>query len=111
MTDGAHRLMLRAPFDGVAMPLGDVSDPVFSQGMMGDGVAIEPLSDTVLAPCDGVVTALHAARHAVTLRADAGVDILIHVGLETVALNGDGFTSLVHEGERVTSGTPLMRGW
>ena len=108
MTDGAHRLMLRAPFDGVAMPLGDVSDPVFSQGMMGDGVAIEPLSDTVLAPCDGVVTALHAARHAVTLRVDAGMDILIHVGLETVALNGDGFTSLVHEGERVTSGTPLI---
>jgi phosphocarrier protein FPr/phosphocarrier protein len=90
------------------MPLGDVSDPVFSQGMMGDGVAIEPLSDIVLAPCDGVVTALHAARHAVTLRADAGADILIHVGLETVALNGDGFTTLVREGERVTSGTPLI---
>ena len=108
MTDGALRLMLRAPFDGVAMPLSEISDPVFSQGMMGDGVAIEPLSDTVLAPCDGVVTTLHAARHAVTLRTDAGADILIHVGLETVALNGDGFTTLVREGQRVTTGTSLI---
>jgi phosphocarrier protein FPr/phosphocarrier protein len=108
MTDGALRLMLRAPFDGVAMPLGDVPDPVFSQRMMGDGVAIEPLSDTVLAPCDGIVTSLHAARHAVTLRTDAGAEILIHVGLETVALNGDGFTGLVREGQRVTTGTPLI---
>lgn len=108
MTDSALRLMLRAPFDGVAMPLGDVSDPVFSQRMMGDGVAIEPLSDTVLAPCDGIVTSLHAARHAVTLRTDAGADILIHIGLETVALKGDGFTALVREGQRVTTGTPLI---
>ena len=108
MKGGALRLMLCAPLDGVVTPLGNVPDPVFAQGMMGDGVAIEPLSDRVLAPCDGVVATLHAARHAVTLRSDAGVDILIHVGLETVALNGEGFTTLVREGERVTTGTPLI---
>jgi len=108
MKDGALRLMLCAPLDGVVTPLGQVPDPVFAQGMMGDGIAIEPLSDRVLAPCDGVVATLHAARHAVTLRSDAGVDILIHVGLETVGLNGDGFTTLVGEGERVAAGTPLI---
>jgi len=108
MRNSALRLMLCAPLDGVVTPLGNVPDPVFAQGMMGEGIAIEPLSDRLLAPCDGVVATLHAARHAVTLRSDAGVDILIHVGLETVALNGDGFMTLVSEGQRVDTGTPLI---
>ena len=101
-------LILRAPLDGVVIPLGKVPDPVFAEGMMGDGVALQPLSDTLVAPCDGTVTTLHAARHAVTLRSDLGVEILIHIGLETVALKGEGFTTLVEEGQRVTTGTPLI---
>ena len=108
MMGDALRLELRAPFNGVVAPLSNVPDPVFAQGMMGDGIAIEPLSDRLLAPCDGVVTTLHAARHAVTLRSDAGIEILIHIGLETVALNGEGFTTLVREGQRVTTGMPLI---
>ena len=101
-------LILNAPLDGVVMPLGKVPDPVFAEGMMGDGVALQPLSDTLVSPCDGIITTLHAARHAVTLCSEAGVEILIHIGLETVALNGEGFTTLVEEGQRVTTGTPLI---
>ncbi len=108
MTPGAVRLTLYSPFDGVVIPLREVPDPVFADGMMGDGVAIHPLSDTLLAPCDGVVTTLHAARHAITLRSDAGVDVLVHIGIDTVALKGDGFTAHVREGQRVTTGAPLI---
>ncbi len=108
MTQGAISLTLCAPFDGVVIPLREVPDPVFAEGMMGDGLAIHPLSDTLLAPCDGIVTTLHAARHAITLRSDAGVDVLVHIGIDTVALNGDGFTTHVREGQRVTTGAPLI---
>jgi len=108
MTPGVVSLTLHSPLDGVVIPLDKVPDSVFAERMMGDGLAIHPLSDTLLAPCDGVVTALHAAGHAVTLRCDAGVDILLHIGIETVALNGEGFAAQVREGERVTVGTPLI---
>jgi len=108
MTSGPVSLTLCAPLDGVVIPLGKVPDPVFAAGMMGEGLAIQPLSDTLLAPCDGAVMTLHAACHAITLRTDVGVDVLIHIGIETVALNGDGFTPHVREGQRVTIGTPLI---
>jgi len=108
MTSATVSLTLYSPFDGVVIPLDKVPDSVFAERMMGDGLAIHPLSDTLLAPCDGVVTALHAAGHAVTLRCDVGVDILLHIGIETIALNGEGFTAQVQEGQRVTVGTPLI---
>ncbi len=101
-------LIITAPVKGWAASLDEVPDPVFGDRMMGDGVAIHPIGSTVHAPCDGVVATLHAARHAVTVRSAEGAEILIHVGLETVALGGDGFRALVAEGDTVSRGDPLI---
>jgi phosphocarrier protein FPr/phosphocarrier protein len=97
-----------SPLRGWAAPLQEVPDPVFSDCMLGDGVAIHPVAGTVHAPCDGVVATLHSAGHAVTVRSDDGAEILIHIGLETVALAGDGFTPRVAVGDRVAHGDPLI---
>ena len=101
-------LVLRAPLDGWATPLGDVPDPVFAQAMLGDGVAIDPTGSALHAPCDAVVVGVHAAGHAVTLRAAGGLEILLHVGLETVALGGEGFDVYVVEGQKVGAGDRLI---
>jgi phosphocarrier protein FPr/phosphocarrier protein len=101
-------LSLDAPMSGWVVSLDAVDDPVFSGRMMGEGAAIDPTSAEVRAPCDGQVISVHAAGHAVTLRADNGAEILIHVGLETVALGGAGFTRHVADGERVKRGAHLL---
>ncbi|MEE3625792.1 phosphoenolpyruvate--protein phosphotransferase [Nitrospirillum sp. BR 11752] len=108
VTGGVTRLSLLAPLDGWAAPLEEVPDPVFAQRMMGDGLAIDPTGGTLRAPCDGVVIAIHRARHAVTLRAECGVEILMHIGLETVALGGRGFTVHTTEGAAVRAGDALI---
>jgi len=99
-------LTILAPMAGWVTPLDEVPDPVFSDRILGDGVAIDPTSDTLVAPCDGVIIAL--AKHAVTIRADCGAEILIHVGLETVGLKGMGFTALAGEGLAVKAGDPIL---
>src|SRR4051794_10764726 len=76
--------------------------------MLGDGVAIDPTGAALCAPCDAVVIGVHAARHAVTLRAEGGLELLLHVGLETVGLAGDGFTVKVVDGQTVKAGEPLI---
>ena len=97
-----------APMAGWLAPLADVPDPAFAGGMVGEGVAIDPLDAVVRAPFDGVVTGLPASRHAVTIRSDDGVEVLVHIGLETVALGGVGFVAHVAEGARVKAGQPLL---
>ncbi|HWA30984.1 MAG TPA: phosphoenolpyruvate--protein phosphotransferase [Rhizomicrobium sp.] len=99
-------LTLVAPIKGWVAPLDEVPDPVFAERILGDGVAIDPTSATVHAPCDGEIVSV--ARHAVTLRAANGAEILIHVGLETVALHGQGFITHVREGSAVRTGDPLI---
>ena len=76
--------------------------------MLGDGVAIDPTGDTLHAPCDGEVVVIAAARHALTLRTPGGCEILLHVGIDTVALAGEGFTLRVRAGARVRAGEPLL---
>jgi len=105
---GQELLILDAPFAGWAAPLDEAPDPVFARRMLGDGVALDPTSETLHAPCDGVVAALPKSRHAVTIRADNGAEILVHVGLETVALAGEGFEAHVTEGQRVRRGDRLL---
>lgn len=102
-------LIITSPLRGWAAPLDSVPDPVFAQRMMGDGVAIQPLGDTVCAPFDGEVVTLHEAGHAVSLRSAEGAEVLIHIGLDTVALKGRGFTPLVAPGATVARGDPLIR--
>ncbi|GAD58757.1 LOW QUALITY PROTEIN: hypothetical protein MBEBAB_1007 [Brevundimonas abyssalis TAR-001] len=104
MTD----IVLVAPMAGWAAPLSEAPDPVFAERMMGDGVAVDPIEGVLRAPCDGVVTILAPALHAVTLRGESGVEVLMHIGLETVALKGEGFTARVIEGQAVKAGDPLI---
>jgi phosphoenolpyruvate-protein phosphotransferase len=101
-------LDLLAPLDGWAAPLSEVPDPVFAEKMMGDGLAIDPIGNVLRSPCDGEVAVLHRAHHAVTIRAANGAEILMHIGLETVALAGKGFTPKVKEGDKVKAGDPLI---
>ena len=109
MGDKPMSLIITSPLRGWAAALDSVPDPVFADRMMGDGVAIHPLGDTVVAPFDGEVITLHDARHAIALRSTEGAEVLIHVGLDTVALKGQGFTPLVTRGQMVSRGDPLIR--
>jgi phosphocarrier protein FPr/phosphocarrier protein len=105
----AGELTLLAPIAGWATPLAEVADPVFAQAMLGDGAAIDPTGSVLQAPCAGVVGSVHAARHALTLRGEGGLELLLHLGLETVGLGGAGLEVLVAEGDRVAAGAPLIR--
>ena len=96
-----------APLSGVIIPLDEVPDPAFAQRLAGDGVAIDPLDQRVVAPCDGRVLQVHRAGHALTMSA-FHIEILIHIGLETVKLNGKGFKARVKAGDQVRKGDELM---
>ena len=102
-------LEIRAPFAGWSTPLAEIPDEVFARAMLGEGAAIDPISSELCAPCDGEVISIAAARHAIALRAAGGAEILIHVGIDTVALGGEGFTVLVRKGDRVRAGDVLLR--
>ncbi|MGY2198758.1 phosphoenolpyruvate--protein phosphotransferase [Pseudomonas gingeri] len=104
-----NEITLGAPLSGPVLPLTRIDDAVFASGAMGEGIAIDPLNDTLHAPCAGVI--LHVARtlHALTLRADNGAELLLHLGLDTVELQGEGFALLVAEGARVSAGQALLR--
>ncbi len=99
---------LYAPVSGVMTALDEVPDPVFASRMVGDGVSIDPIDDRVVAPCDGTVTLIHPAAHALTVTTADGVEVMVHVGLDTVDLKGEGFTPLVAVGDQVTRGQPLL---
>src|SRR4051812_25949556 len=100
-------LQLIAPLSGPVWPLERIPDPVFAQKMVGDGLSIDPTDSVLLAPCAGEVIALHAAGHAVTLRTSDGAEILLHIGIDTVALKGQGFRPQVKRGDKVKTGAPL----
>ena len=102
-------LVLLTPFPGWATPLEEVDDAVFAGRMLGDGIAVDPTDGTLRAPCDGQVTTIPESFHAVSLRSTAGAEILLHVGIDTVALKGAGFQALVRVGQSVGAGDPLLR--
>src|SRR5262245_66085347 len=102
-------LKLHAPLSGWVMPLAEIPDPVFAGGLMGDGLAIDPIDDLLRAPCDGEIVAVAATAHAVTLRAANGAELLLHVGIDTVSLKGSGFTPRVVAGQQVRTGDGLLR--
>jgi phosphoenolpyruvate-protein phosphotransferase len=108
MASLSRELSLLSPLSGKVLPLKSVADPVFAGGMIGDGVAIDPASGTLVAPCDGVVTHLHRAGHALTVTAANGAEILMHIGIDTVRLKGRGFSPAVAQGARVRTGDPLI---
>ena len=105
----AKSLLVACPIAGWGLPLAEVPDPVFAERMAGDGLAIDPTGNILHAPCDGEVLDMKGARHAATIRSAIGIDILMHVGIDTVKLGGEGFVPLVRTGERVSQGQPLLR--
>jgi multiphosphoryl transfer protein len=98
-----------APFDGWCGVLDEVPDPVFSGRMLGDGLAVDPTSGILIAPCAGEITTLPASAHAVSIRTAQGIDVLIHVGIDTVQLGGRGFEARVRPGAIVRAGDELIR--
>jgi len=104
----AVHLNLLAPVSGVIVPLESVPDPVFAGRRVGDGIAIDPTSSLLLAPVAGTVTQLHPAHHALAITSWEGVEVLLHVGLDTVLLKGEGFAPKVAMGDRVEPGQPLL---
>ncbi|ALP63979.1 phosphoenolpyruvate--protein phosphotransferase [Paraburkholderia caribensis] len=101
-------IVLLAPMTGPVVPLAKVPDPVFSGGMFGDGIGIDPLEGKLVAPCDGVVMHLARTGHAVTITTAEGVEILLHIGIDTVELNGKGFAPLIEQGASVRAGDVLI---
>ncbi|MGA3158592.1 MAG: phosphoenolpyruvate--protein phosphotransferase [Steroidobacteraceae bacterium] len=103
------RLTIHAPLAGWCTSLEEVPDPVFAQRMLGDGLAIDPISDVVIAPCAGEVTVVAQGGHAVSIRTPQGFELLVHVGIDTVQLGGRGFDVRVQVGARVATGDELIR--
>lgn len=99
---------LYAPIAGKAVAITQVPDPTFAEGMLGNGIAIEPTEGKVYAPCDATVDMMFPTGHAVSLVADCGAEILIHVGLETVSLEGKPFTIHAANGDKVKKGQLLI---
>lgn len=108
MTDPVS-ISLMAPLSGVLVPLEKVPDPVFAKKMVGDGFSVDPIGDLLVAPIAGEVIDLQPSHHAVSIRSAEGLEVLIHIGLDTVRLGGDGFTPQVTEGAMVAVGDPLIR--
>ncbi len=100
---------LLAPMTGEVIALADVPDPVFAGGALGAGVAFRPTSGEVVSPVAGTIATVFKTGHAVAIKTDSGVEVLIHVGLDTVKLEGGPFQVLVAKGDRVTAGQPLLR--
>lgn len=101
------KIVVFAPVKGSVFDITKVPDAVFSQKMMGDGIAVEPENDMVLAPCDGRVLLISSTKHAIAIESE-GVELLIHIGLDTVDLEGQGFDVLVETGSHVKKGEPLI---
>lgn len=105
---GVNKNGVYAPIAGQAVPVTEVPDPTFSSGMLGNGIAIIPTDGKVVAPCDATVDMMFTTGHAVSLVAANGAELLIHVGLETVGLNGKGFTIHAQNGQKVSKGDLLI---
>ena len=111
--DPAPRQLLQkesipAPLEGRVLPLSEVADAAFSQGVLGKGMAVEPTKGVVTSPVNGVVETIFPTKHAVGLTSDSGIEVLIHIGMDTVQLEGKYFTAFVESGDRVTAGQKLI---
>ncbi len=101
--------IIHAPVDGQLIAIESVDDEVFSQKMAGDGVAINPIGDVFTAPIDGVITKIFSTNHAYSVKGKQDLEVLVHIGLETVALKGLGFERLAQEGDSVKVGDPIIK--
>lgn len=103
----AEQTDMVSPVNGELIPIEDVNDPTFAKKIMGDGIAIRPLSDTIVAPCKSKVIMISETKHAIGLETPDGIQIIIHIGIDTVERKGDGFEVVCEEGD-VNLGDPLV---
>ena len=104
-----QKMTVMLPIDGKVIPLEQLPDETFASAILGPGCGIEPTGKTVYAPFDGTVNQVASTLHAVGLTSVDGIEILVHVGMDTVEMNGKGFKALVKEGDKVKAGTPLLK--
>ena len=104
-----EKMVVKAPMDGIVLPLEQLPDETFAAAILGPGCGIEPTGKTVYSPFDGTVTQIATTLHAVGMTSSEGTELLIHVGMDTVEMKGQGFTSLTKEGAKVKAGTPLLK--
>ncbi|MGG5369342.1 PTS sugar transporter subunit IIA [Enterococcus sp. AZ196] len=100
---------IMTPVNGMVVGLKEVNDPVFSGKMMGEGFAVKPSDGKICAPVKGRIKSIFPTLHALTMETEDGLDVLIHIGLDTVELNGGGFSSIIQEGQKVKAGDPLVQ--
>jgi len=100
---------LVAPITGRTIDLSNVPDKVFAEKLAGDGIAIDPTGDIIVAPADGELTLVFKTMHAFAITLANGAELLIHIGIDTVSLNGEGFQQLVEAGKMVKAGTPIIK--
>lgn len=101
-------IIIQSPLTGKVINISEVNDPTFSSGLLGQGVGIIPTSGKVVAPFDGVISSLFSSKHAINMVSYDGVELLIHVGINTVRLNGEGFIAHVKSGDSVKAGELLL---
>jgi sugar PTS system EIIA component len=101
--------ILQAPMSGNCVGLEQVPDPTFAEKMMGDGIAIDPTDGMVVSPCDGKIVSLFPTKHAIGIESNDGLEILIHIGIDTVHLNGKGFKTYVKQDDIVKLGQKLIK--
>ncbi|OPA80088.1 PTS glucose transporter subunit IIA [Paenibacillus selenitireducens] len=99
---------LVSPITGTSVSLDQVPDPAFAQGFIGDGVAINPTQGVLVSPCDGIVAHMIDTYHSCIIGHDSGVEVLMHIGVNTVELKGEGFKPLIKTGDQVKQGQPLI---
>lgn len=109
MKTNSNDYVLKSPVVGKLINLESVPDPVFAQKMMGEGLAIIPHQEIIVAPASGTVSLISPTKHAFGMILDSGLEILIHIGIDTVNLKGNGFEVLVAEGTEVSQGTPIIK--
>ncbi|MGM7688925.1 PTS glucose transporter subunit IIA [Staphylococcus felis] len=111
---GNHKNMSKdvnifSPITGQYIKIEDIPDPVFAQKMMGEGFGIQPTEGLVVSPVEGIVDNVFPTKHAIGLKTDNGLEVLVHIGIDTVQLNGEGFEMFVSSGDRVSVGDKLVQ--
>jgi len=101
-------ISIQAPLSGEIVPIEEVPDTVFADKIVGDGVAIIPSGDMMVAPCDGTIGKIFETNHAFSIKSDDGIELFVHFGTDTVNLKGKGFSRIAKEGQRVKTGEPII---
>ena len=107
-TQTENTINLIAPISGEIVAIEDVPDVVFAERIVGDGIAIRPTGNKMVAPCDGTIGKIFETNHAFSLESDTGIELFVHFGIDTVELKGEGFTRIAEEGQKVKMGDTII---